>query len=103
MARYGYSPATRVFEAAGAGACLITDAWKGIEQFLAPDEEVLVADSGAQVAELLDGLSLERARAIGAAALARVRAEHTYAHRAAQLEAVLEGRDRTATARRQAV
>ena len=31
MARYGYSPATRVFEAAGAGACLITDAWEGIE------------------------------------------------------------------------
>src|SRR5262249_27592162 len=25
MARYGYSPATRVFEAAGAAACLITD------------------------------------------------------------------------------
>ena len=29
MARYGFSPATRVFEAAGAGACLITDAWEG--------------------------------------------------------------------------
>ena len=29
MARYGYSPATRVFEAAGAGACLITDACAG--------------------------------------------------------------------------
>lgn len=103
MARYGFSPATRVFEAAGAGACLITDAWEGVDLFLAPGEEVLVADSGAQVVELLDGLSRERARAIGAAALARVRAEHTYAHRAAQLEAVLEGRDRTATARRQAV
>ena len=34
MARYGYSPATRVFEAAGAGACLITDAWEGVELFL---------------------------------------------------------------------
>ncbi len=29
MARYGFSPATRVFEAAGAGACLITDALGG--------------------------------------------------------------------------
>ena len=29
MARYGFSPATRVFEAAGAGACLITDAFRG--------------------------------------------------------------------------
>jgi spore maturation protein CgeB len=36
MASYGFSPATRVFEAAGAGACLITDVWNGIEQFLEP-------------------------------------------------------------------
>ena len=33
MARNGFSPATRVFEAAGAGACIITDKWEGIEQF----------------------------------------------------------------------
>ncbi len=46
MAAIGFSPATRVFEAAGAGACLITDAWEGIELFLAPDEEVLVARDG---------------------------------------------------------
>jgi spore maturation protein CgeB len=30
MARFGFSPATRVFEAAGAGACLITDHFTGI-------------------------------------------------------------------------
>jgi spore maturation protein CgeB len=29
MAHIGFSPATRVFEAAGAAACLITDAWEG--------------------------------------------------------------------------
>ncbi len=51
----GFSPATRVFEAAGAGACLITDAWEGIELFLEPDEEVLVARDGADVAEHLAG------------------------------------------------
>jgi hypothetical protein len=34
MAQVGFSPATRVFEAAGAGACLITDAWVGLELFL---------------------------------------------------------------------
>jgi len=43
MAANGFSPATRVFEAAGAGACLITDAWLGVELFLKPDEEILVA------------------------------------------------------------
>jgi spore maturation protein CgeB len=29
MAEVGFSPATRVFEAAGGAACLITDAWEG--------------------------------------------------------------------------
>ncbi|MGF6709153.1 spore maturation protein CgeB [Luteibacter sp. W1I16] len=92
MARYGFSPATRVFEAAGAGACLITDAWEGIELFLEPGKEVLVASGGDEVAAHLEGLTEERARAIGAAALGRVLAEHTYAHRARQLEALLTGR-----------
>lgn len=91
MARYGYSPATRVFEAAGAGACLITDSWKGIEDFLEPGREVLVATDGVQVAEHLAELNPQRARVIGASARKRVLQAHTYAHRAAQLEAVLEG------------
>ncbi|HWO82466.1 MAG TPA: glycosyltransferase [Solirubrobacterales bacterium] len=91
MAANGWSPATRVFEAAGAGACLVTDAWEGVEDFLAPGEEVLVARDGAEVAELLAGLDPERACAIGEAALERVLAEHTYERRAEQVEAVLEG------------
>jgi spore maturation protein CgeB len=91
MAANGWSPATRVFEAAGAGACLVSDEWEGIEDFLAPGEEVLVARDGAEVAELLAGLDPERARAIGEAALERVLAEHTYERRAEQVEAVLEG------------
>ncbi|HEX7181555.1 MAG TPA: glycosyltransferase [Thermoanaerobaculia bacterium] len=89
MARYGFSPATRVFEAAGAGACLITDEWVGIELFLKPDREVLVARDGDEVAERLRELTPERARQIGQAALRRTLSEHTYAHRAAQVEAVL--------------
>jgi spore maturation protein CgeB len=89
MARYGFSPATRVFEAAGAGACLITDAWEGIEQFLEPEREVLVATSGEEVAGLMADLSSDRARRIGEAARRRVIGEHTYAHRVQQLEALL--------------
>jgi spore maturation protein CgeB len=91
MAANGWSPATRVFEAAGAGACLISDAWQGIDEFLSPGEEVLVAGDGAEVAELLAGLDPERARTIGEAALARVLAEHTYDRRAEQVEAILAG------------
>jgi spore maturation protein CgeB len=89
MADNGWSPATRVFEAAGAGACLITDAWEGIEDFLAPGREVLVAHDGAEVARLLTDLTNGQAVAIGSAARARVLAEHTYAQRAAQVESLL--------------
>jgi spore maturation protein CgeB len=89
MADIGFSPATRVFEAAGAAACLITDAWEGIELFLEPDREVLVARDGRDVAEHVRSLTPQRAREIGAAALRRVLAEHTYAHRGAQVDALL--------------
>ncbi|PYP89019.1 MAG: hypothetical protein DMF61_04790 [Blastocatellia bacterium AA13] len=89
MARYGFSPPTRIFEAAGAGACLITDMWEGIEEFLEPGSEVLVARDGKDVAEQLDGLTAKRALTIGNAAHRRILAEHTYAHRAAHVEAVL--------------
>jgi spore maturation protein CgeB len=86
MADVGYSPATRVFEAAGAATCLITDAWEGIEQFLTPDKEVLVARDGEDVARYLADLTPERAEAIGLAARRRVLAEHTYQLRAEQVD-----------------
>jgi spore maturation protein CgeB len=89
MANIGFSPATRVFEAAGAAACLITDAWEGIELFLEPGEEVLVARDGRDVAEHVRTLTPQRARSIGDAALRRVLSEHTYAHRGAQVDALL--------------
>ena len=92
MARYGFSPATRVFEAAGAGACLITDAFVGVETFFEPDEEILVARNGDEVAEHVRRLTPQRANEIGQAALRHVLAEHTYDHRAGEVEAVLEGR-----------
>jgi spore maturation protein CgeB len=92
MARYGFSPATRVFEAAGAGACLITDAWEGLDQFLAEDREALVARNGDDVARHVRDLDAARACAIGDAARRRVLDSHTYAHRAAQVAALLEGR-----------
>lgn len=91
MARYGFSPATRVFEAAGAGACLITDAWEGVEQFFEPSKELLVAHNGAEVAEQVGSLTEQRARKIGNAAYRRALAEHTYEHRVQELEAVLKG------------
>jgi spore maturation protein CgeB len=89
MAANGWSPATRVFECAGAGACLISDAWDGVEDFLEPGREVLLATSGADVAATLDDLTPVVAQRIGAAARRRVLAEHTYERRALQVERVL--------------
>jgi spore maturation protein CgeB len=89
MVRYGFSPPTRVFEAAGAGACLITDAWVGIELFLEPAKEVLLARDGAEVAQILESLSPQRAREIGDAARRRILAEHTYRHRAEQFDQIM--------------
>jgi spore maturation protein CgeB len=90
MARYGYSPATRVFEAAGAAACLVTDAWEGIESFLEPEKEILIAHSGDDVARLVRDLTSDRARIIGEAARQRVLTGHTYERRGTLVESVLE-------------
>lgn len=89
MARYGYSPATRVFEAAAAAGCIITDYWPGIEEFFEPGEEILVARDGRETARLLADLTPQRARQIGEAARRRAIAEHTYDHRARELEELL--------------
>lgn len=89
MARYGFSPATRVFEAAGAAACIITDYWEGIDFFFQPDTEILVARDGEEVAQILAELTEEKAKAIGQAAYQKVLAAHTYDHRADQLEKLL--------------
>ncbi|MDF0496790.1 CgeB family protein [Bradyrhizobium yuanmingense] len=84
MARYGFSPPTRVFEAIGAGACLITDQWAGIDHFLEPGREVLVAADGGEVAEHLAALDPKRARSIARRARARILSQHTYRQRARQ-------------------
>lgn len=92
MARYGYSPPTRVFEAAGAGACLICDDWEGLDTFLEPQREVLPVQSGEDVASIIKSLDADTARRIGTAARRRVLANHTYSQRAQLVDAVLEGR-----------
>ncbi len=90
MARVGFSPPTRVFEAAGAAACLITDYWAGIETFFAPGKEVLVAASAADVVVYLRGIGPREARSIAIAMRERALGEHTYALRAAQVHAILQ-------------
>lgn len=99
MASTGFSPPTRVFEAVGAGACLITDAWTGLDLFLEPGREVLSAADGEEVARHLRDLTPDRAAAIGAAGRKRLLAAHTYDHRAELVERLLDGRDAPAAIR----
>jgi spore maturation protein CgeB len=89
MVSYGFSPPTRVFEAAAAGACLITDAWEGIEMFLKPGHEVFVAEDGNAVSEIIRTVSPEAAREIGEAARLRILSEHTYQQRALKVDLML--------------
>lgn len=92
MAAAGYSPPARIFEAAGAGACIITDHWEGIGYFLKPGEQVLIARDGQDVADHLDGLTPQRAKDIGVSALEHVLMHHSYATRAAEADAVLRAK-----------
>lgn len=89
MARVGFSPPTRIFEAAGAGACLITDHWTGIEKFFDPGCEILVANSAEQIVQYLRTISASQARQIGDNMRCRALREHTYAQRAREFEVQL--------------
>ena len=89
MAKVGYSPPTRVFEAAGAAACLITDAWLGIEQFYEPEREVLVAHSSDEIVRYLREIGPEQAQEIGCAMHKRALRDHTYRLRAREVDDIL--------------
>jgi spore maturation protein CgeB len=89
MARMGYCPSGRLFEAAACGAPMVSDDWEGMEAFFAPGREILVAHDTADVLELLSLGDAELAR-IRDAARERVLEEHTAAHRARQLVALLQ-------------
>jgi spore maturation protein CgeB len=91
MAGVGFSPPTRVFEAAGAGACLITDQWAGIEKFFAPDEEILVAGSAEEIVAYLRCVTSARAKEIGGKMRQRALRDHTYELRAKEFDAIVAG------------
>jgi len=89
MAKTGFSPPTRIFEAAGAGACVVTDAWEGIETFFEPGCEILVAHDAGEIVDLLRTVDARLAREIGDAMRRRAILEHTYTLRALQVREIL--------------
>ena len=89
MAGVGFSPPTRVFEAAGAGACLITDEWSGIETFFEPEKEILVAANAEQIVDYLRSISTDQAREVGDRMRERALREHTYRLRAREFHEIV--------------
>ncbi len=88
MAAYGWCPSGRLFEAAACGAPLLSDAWKGLDSFFTPGEELLLARSSDDVLAALQRSPSDLARLAGRARQ-RVLDEHTAAHRARQLETLI--------------
>lgn len=89
MASFGFSPPTRIFEVAGAGACMLCDDWPGIEDCFEPGKEILVIRTAADVVDALRRYSGEERAAIGMRFRERALRDHTYAQRAAQAEAAI--------------
>jgi len=89
MAEYGYCPSGRLFEAAACGAAIVSDWWDGLDEFFAPGEEILKAQSAGDVEDALS-LSDAELRRIGSAARERTLEEHTADRRVVELESICE-------------
>ncbi len=86
MIAAGHSPSVRLFEAAACATPIISDEWDGLAELFTPDKEILIARSTADAVAILRELPESARQQIGARARVRVLAEHTAAHRAAELE-----------------
>ncbi|MGH9514683.1 MAG: CgeB family protein [Terriglobales bacterium] len=88
MVKAGYSPSVRIFEAAGCGTAIISDAWPGLESFFKLNEEILLASSAHDVISFLE-MDQQQAMKIGRRAQERVLAEHSAARRALEFEQIV--------------
>jgi spore maturation protein CgeB len=86
MARAGWSPSVRLFEAGACGTPIVTDRWPGLEEILEPGREILVCDTSDEALAIVRDLPDAEFRRIAAAARARILAEHTALDRAERLE-----------------
>lgn len=89
MARCGWCPSGRLFEATACGTPVLTDCWDGLEEFFTPGADILVARTEADALAALDLDDAELAR-IGRAARERTLEQHTSTRRAEELIAALE-------------
>ena len=88
MARYGYCPSGRFFEAAACGTPLVTDWWEGLHTFFA-DDELFVAHNSDHVQQALSSTDEELSR-MAQRARERTLHEHTGACRAKEMLAAFD-------------
>lgn len=84
MAKMGYCPSGRLFEAAACGTPILSDAWDGLETFFEPGKEIVLAGSTDEAIEAISLPAAELAR-IGQAARERALRDHTADRRAEEL------------------
>ena len=90
MVRAGFSPSVRLFEAALCGCPILSDSWPGLSTLFKPGAEIAVVESAEAVLSLLRHVDGDRRHAWAAAARRRALDAHTAAHRAGELEALIE-------------
>jgi spore maturation protein CgeB len=88
MVNAGFSPSVRLFEAAACAAPIISDRWRGLETLLSIGDEIIPADSAADVLAALD-LPESKRLAIATSARAQILSAHSADHRAAELETII--------------
>ncbi len=88
MIAAGWSPSVRLFEAAACATPIVSDPWPGLDDVLRVGPELQVARTAEEVLRLLEWAEPARRR-LGEAGRARVMGQHTAAHRAAELEAMI--------------
>jgi spore maturation protein CgeB len=80
MAKFGYCPSGRLFEAAACETPVVSDSWEGLDNFFEPGREIMVASSSSEVVDAITKNSEELLQ-IGKAARERVLSAHTADHR----------------------
>ena len=83
MAKSGYCPSGRFFEATACGTPILTDEWEGLEQFFDVGDELRVVRSADEVISALDAPT-DELRKMAERARQRTLDEHTGDRRAAQ-------------------
>jgi spore maturation protein CgeB len=88
MARMGYCPSGRLFEAAACGTPIVSDEWEGLDSFFEPGREILLARDTADVVQAMELPGADLAR-LAARARQRALEEHSAEQRIVELETIV--------------